>query len=278
MKTFNRYLVDQKVANLEIQMTLDENVETFDASFIKRATKVTSFNLEAADFQTLNYKREIQYLFKTYLFPDFDLSKTINGFDADRFNAVVDELKRVNNRNLMKLHKYNLKGVGPGEVLMYFIINDAIIGGGSSAGLDLTVGNEDYEIKSVNEHSKGYLYGFKLGGTFDLSDIQKDLIALGEKYKKEAGINKKSEISTGPIGKLADLDPVAFSDIERRYKELAYNEYFSKHPIIFMHNAGGAKKMGKVIAVKHVQLNEIAIDALTSGTIKPKVWLSAQRR
>jgi len=33
-----------------------------DFEFIKKAQRVTSFNLDAKDFQSLTYKKEIQYL------------------------------------------------------------------------------------------------------------------------------------------------------------------------------------------------------------------------
>jgi len=272
MKTFNRFVVDEKLDDVVSKISLDENVETFDANFIKRATKVTSFNLQAKDFESLNYKKEIQYLFKTYFFPNFDLNKTIRGFDPNKFNAVVDILKSENARALASLHKYPLKGVGPGEVLMYFIIDDAHLGGGSSAGVDLIIGSNQYEIKSVERHSSGYAYGFKLGGTVNISSVTQDIVALAKQYKDELKLTRPTEIGKGALEKLSKLAPKEYNDIVNRYREAAYNGYFSLHPIIFMYNST-KKNIGKVMAVQNVQLNDIDIDAVTSGTIKPKVTL-----
>ena len=50
-----------------------------DKDFIHRATKVSSFNLYAADFQSVRHKKEIQHLFATYFFPKFDLNHTSTG-------------------------------------------------------------------------------------------------------------------------------------------------------------------------------------------------------
>jgi len=270
MQSFHSYLNEEKVN--EILGILQENVETFDASFIKRATKVTSFNLQARDFESLNYKREIQYLFKTYFFPNFDLSTTLRGFDANKFNGLVDDLKSENARALAALHKYPLKGVGPGEVLMYFLIDDAHLGGGSSAGVDLIVGTEQYEIKSVERHSSGYVYGFKLGGTVNISDVTQDIVALAKKYKDDLKLTRPTEIGKGALKKLSELAPREYNEIVGRYREAAYDGYFKLHPIIFMYNST-KRNIGKIIAVQDVQLNDIDIDAVTSGTIKPKVTL-----
>ena len=268
MKSFNSFVIDQKVQDI-----LGENVETFDASFIKRATKVTSFNLQARDFESLNYKKEIQYLFKTYFFPNFDLNNTVNGFNITAINSLVDTLKSENSRALAALHKYPLKGVGPGEVLMYFLINDAHLGGGSSAGVDLVVGTEQYEIKSVEKHSSGYVYGFKLGGTVNISDVTRDIVDLAKQFKDDLRLTRPTEIGKGALKKLSELAPREYNEIVGRYRQAAYEGYFKLHPIIFMYNSG-KRNIGKLIAVQNVQLNDIDIDAVTSGTIKPKVTLA----
>lgn len=270
MKSFNNFVIDQKVD--DFFSLVSENVETFDASFIKRATKVTSFNLQARDFESLTYKKEIQYLFKTYFFPNFDLGNTVNGFQVDRINGLVDALKSENAKALAALHKYSLKGVGPGEVLMYFLIKDAHLGGGSSAGVDLVVGSEQYEIKSVERHSSGYVYGFKLGGTVNIADITQDIVALAKQFKDDLRLTRPTEIGKVALQKLSELAPREYNEIVGRYRKAAYDGYFKLHPIIFMYNTG-KRNMGKIIAVQNVQLNDIDIDAVTSGTIKPKVTL-----
>ena len=45
------------------------NVADLDTEFLKRAQKVTSFNLQTKDFESLKYKAEIQHLFNSELGP-----------------------------------------------------------------------------------------------------------------------------------------------------------------------------------------------------------------
>ena len=55
------------------------NIADLNTEFLKRAQKVTSFNLQTKDFESLQYKAEIQHLFHMHFFPDFDLDNTIKG-------------------------------------------------------------------------------------------------------------------------------------------------------------------------------------------------------
>ena len=58
-KSFIREMAEVSIANL-------------NPDFLKRAQKVTSFNLRGSDFESLKYKAEIQYLFRTFFFPKFN--------------------------------------------------------------------------------------------------------------------------------------------------------------------------------------------------------------
>ena len=89
-----------------------------DKNFIKRALHVTSFNLSASDFESTTYKNEIQYIFNMHFFPKFDLSHTINGVDMNKMNSIINKLKSEDSAMFAKMHNYNLKGVGPGEVTL----------------------------------------------------------------------------------------------------------------------------------------------------------------
>ena len=70
------------------------SVADLDADFLRRAQKVTSFNLTSKDFTSLKYKKEIQHLIRMHFFPKFDLDKTIAGKPTkDQLNLIYfDEL------------------------------------------------------------------------------------------------------------------------------------------------------------------------------------------
>lgn len=241
-----------------------------DKKFIQRATQVTSFNLYASDFTSLTYKKEIQSLFQMHFFPSFDLKKTLTSVDKGKLNQLIADLKRSNNDKFQYIHNYNLKGIGPGEVTLYFLLDNAHLGGGTSAGVDLMVGSKAYEIKGVKVTRDRFAYDFKLGGTVPLSDIINDLFDLNNKLKLGGS---RTEISGGVIEKMKQQSPAEYNKIEDRFRDVAYNNYFKNHEVIFINNTKGSSLVGNIEAVKKVQRQDIMLERLTSGTLKPKVKL-----
>lgn len=238
-----------------------------DLDFVRRAERVTSFNLNANDFTSLKYKKEIQHLFQKHFFPSFDLNKTIRGINMSTLNRLIDSLRTQDREMLGKLHSYPLRGVGPGEATIFFLVNDAHLGGGSSAGLDIVTTTKGYEVKAVSVGRDGYASNFKLGGTFQISD----LIDRIQKLKVAAGLGAGSEVNAGNIKDIKKKFPAEWANIEEEFKERTYQNYFRHHEIIFMYNTG--PKTGNIAAVKQVQKSDIILERVTSGTIKPKVKL-----
>lgn len=236
-----------------------------DKDFIKRATRITSFNLKPSDFTDLRYKKEIQHLFHTYFFPKFDVNQTLDSVDQSRLNTLINKLKAEDRDMFSKLHNYNLKGVGPGEATLYFLLNYAHLGGGSSAGVDLVDRSGKYEVKAVKV-SGGVASDFKLGGTVPLSEIMTDLNNLRERLKLAGS---KTEISGRLTDEMRTKAPKEFKLIEERYAKLAY-EYFKGHKVIFINNGNN---LGYIEAIKEVKERDITIERVTSGTVKPRVKL-----
>jgi hypothetical protein len=234
--------------------------------FIKRALHVTSFNLNASDFQSTKYKNEIQHIFNMHFFPKFNLKDTIESVDMNKINTLIEKLKREDSAMFSKMHNYNLKGVGPGEVTLYFLVNSAHLGGGSSAGVDLIASNGKFEVKAVDVTASGYATNFKLGGTFNLSDIVKDLLDLKKKVNATGeGVNKAA------LDAIRKKYPDELKRIEADFAQRAYDNYFKNHEIIFIKNS--TKDVGKIMAIKKVKKSDIMLDRLTSGVLKPNVKL-----
>lgn len=241
-----------------------------DADFIKSALEITSFNLSTLDFMSLKYKKEIQFLFGTNFFPKFDLSKTIkDNVIMNNLNHLISNLKHENTHMFKKLHGYNLKGIGPGEVTLYFLIDECCLGGGNSNGLDVIVGSKEYEVKAIKVTNDKCAIDFKLGGTINLSSVMSALIDLKNGIHVD---DSKTEINATTIKTLKENYPNDFFKIESEYAEIAYEEYFKKHPVIFINNSKSAK-VGNIEAIKNVTLSDIMIERVTSGTIKPKIKL-----
>lgn len=257
MKTFKNVMTEA-----------ERPIEELNVDFLRRAEVVSSFNLQAADFQTLDYKHEIQYLFKKNFFPEFDLNQTVKSLDVPKLNKLIRQLKAMNADAFQRLHKYPLRGVGPGEATLYFLIDTAYLGGGASAGTDLFIGGKGYEIKAGRLSQDGWFSNFKLGGTVQLSNIISNALEL----KRKAGLEiKGNEINKTEIAHIKSKFPDEWmKNVEQPYEQIAA-PYFGKQETIFMINSNPRAIYGEIAAVKQVQPDEIALSEITSNTIKPMV-------
>lgn len=249
------------------------DLKNLDLEFIKKAEVVTAFNIDAKAFQSTQYKGEVQYLFKKHFFPDFDISRTAPTLNEAKVNALVKELKASNKSSFVRMMRYTPKGVGPGEVMMYFLVDDLTLGGGASAGLDLGSGGKGYEMKAC-DISKGYFVNFKIGGTVDITKplaaavaIKKEMLAEKVKLKPKA-----TEIGKGDIEaiKRSNWGSRWEAEVERPYKKAAYDNYFKNHATLFTVNKTPAKAIGEIF-IRNVKADQIELDSVTSGTIKPKI-------
>lgn len=256
------------------------NVADLDAEFLKRAQRITSFNLTGDDFTSLKYKAEIQHLFHIHFFPGFDLDKTIKGPpNKASLNSLIKELKRESPRNFNALHSYNLKGVGPAEATLFFLLDDGHLGGGASSGLDLVVGSTGYEIKAgdyggAQGEQKKYFKNFKLGGTVPLDQIVSKAFKIRDTDGKiKAMATERNGVSGGQIKAiLADsmLGPQWKKTVEEPYCKLAHG-YLSKNNLICMINKTPAAQKGECLYIGKPRLNQVHLDVITQGTIKPKL-------
>lgn len=261
MITFEQYIAE-----------ITKDMDQLDLEFIKKAEVVTSFNINAKDYESTRNKAEIQYLFKKHFFPKFDLNSTLKSFNEGQFNKLVDQLKSMDKSKFQSLLKYQPKGVGPGEVLMYFLIDDLYLGGGGSAGLDVTTGGAGYEVKAVNLSKAGYFSDFKIGGTVNISNeiaeasrIKKELAAELKLSGRETEINK-SQIE---LIKKSRLSKDWIEKVEIPYQKKAY-QYFKGHDTIFLINENPKAIQGRAF-VKKISPQDIELQVVTAGTIKPQV-------
>lgn len=263
------------------------NASDLDTEFLRRAQKITSFNLRSFDFESLKHKAEIQFLFKTHFFPDFDLDKTIKGdISVAAVNKLIDELKKQSRPMYNKLHFYNLKGVGPGEATLFFLCDKAHLGGGTSAGVDLVVGSKKYEVKaSLYSKNEGTVHGFKLGGTVPVGSLVSKIVDL----KNQLGFTTKgkgeAEVNVSQLNELRKKFPKEMKQYEAEYARIA-GKYFGNTPVIFINNNSSSKvdadfpaektrqlsnDAGGIVTIKTVKQSDIMMHVVTQGTIKPKV-------
>ena len=269
MKRFRSFIKEMAMAK----------VEDLNSDFLKRAQKVTSFNLTSNDFISTDYKAEIQFLFKTHFFPKFDLNKTIKGKPTKReLNKLVAELKSENAAKFRALHSYNLKGVGPGEATLFFLLDDAHLGGGASAGVDIKIGSQGYEVKAGNFNAKQNSYkDFKLGGTVPMDKMVKaafelrEMVDPGMKMGREKNGVNGSQIEA--IMKDKSLAAQWNTNVEKPYR-IAASKYLNQNPLILIINTTPKQNQGEVYHIGDVKESQIFVDVVTQGTIKPKIVAS----
>lgn len=239
-----------------------------ERAFIDRVLGVRTFNIRGKDFESTKYKKEVQHIIGMHYFPKFNLDKTLNKLDQNRFNQLVEELRTESPMFLDMLHNIKPSGIGPGEVLLYFLLNNAYLGGGSSAGVDLIDGSTPYEVKAVDINTKNEALNFKVGGKTELAAIQAQLAALCKKYKLPGDT---SSVTKSTIDRLKQIAPQEFKFVEDMYIDAVYG-YFKGHKVIFIQNTGKSK-MSRIAAIKEVQRKDITMERVTSNTIKPLIKL-----
>jgi len=269
MKRFRSFLKEMSMA--------DETNLDFD--FIRRAEKVTKFNIDVKDLKP-ELQPSVRYLYLKNQFPNFGKKDMfMKSFNVPKLNAAIKELKSENFTHFFNMYQFDQSGIGPGELLLYFLIDNSSVGGGGSAGVDLRVGNKEYEAKSVTLNvGRQRVEGFKLGGKGEIAPILSKAQALKKQYESEmlaANKNQKnaiSEINKSQMSRLKQLEPKAWSQIEKDYAKVA-GEYFGNTNLVFMYSKAQKTKVGEIIAAGTVDSKAIEMQAITSGTIKPSISL-----
>lgn len=235
-----------------------------DKSFLDRAETYTVFNIISDDITSIKFKKEIRSLINKHWFPNIDESSIyLKKITKGNINKSINKLKKINQENFDKLYSYNMKGLGPGELLLFYLVDEVVLGGSFQPFPDVILKDKRYEVKATKEFNHKVLDGrflndFKLGGTLNLSHIMVDLKKLA-----------KSDNSEIPTSKINDLRRYKrYQKIEKRFREEVSN-YFNRN-IIFLNNNKKDSK-GEIISIKKILPQDIFIDRMTSGTIKPLI-------
>ena len=260
-----------------IKEILKENELTLDHEFIHNAQKCSAFNLTEENFRSLKNKNEIRFMIATQWFSEIDNIHEIYSSKKKIDKETIENAIKKLGSNFTNLYNYSLKGLGPGEVFLYFIYDNAILGGQGSGGQDIIFDNSNgYELKASvyvqnNEFYKfSGLRGFKLGGTTKLASIMNK---LNEWFDLNSDKKLNAEINQKHFNILKTQDPKTWNEIEKAYREEAF-KYFSNHNMIFLRSKATPKQMGEVLFIGKIKKEQIFLDAMTSGTIKPFIKFS----
>jgi hypothetical protein len=226
---------------------------------LESATKYMYFNINRKLFQTVDYKGLIKELFEKHWFLG-----EINQLTVEKESDIIllnNYISSIKNNGILfnRLFHYPLKRTGNAEVMLFLLIKNSFLSNISSSGTDIVINNNHYEIKHCvvskkYNTNKMFYNNFKLGNSF----CPRPVVNNVENYFGK--IPKGSEMAE------ARKDP-KFLEIESEYRDLVYSEYFSKHNMLFIDKHGEIKFVGKI------KKENIFIDTITEGTIKPMILI-----
>lgn len=159
--------------------------------------------------------------------------------------------------------------MGKGELLLYFIFDDAQLGGPTSP-IDLLkhdpqVGSVAFaEVKAAKRYADGRMHSFRLGSeaaaaSYLLTQGVHELLARkGQKFTADLGIEMHTEVKRSVMKKLwRDPD---FQDLERRYYELLLSGVLGTHPVVFFDTA-----TGMIVSFKRLKRENLQLERISGG-------------
>lgn len=263
------------------------SMDGLDLEFINQKSVSNAFTLRAKDLESITFKNEIRFLIARRYFPGLDISGiTMESVTtAAAMNKALNTLYKLNPKGYTELLEREISGLGPGELILFFLLDNATVGGGNSAGVDIIDNGTPYEVKAVNKTGDGKLVNFKLGGTVNISDVQSKILKLKAvllKFDPSIAEGEKTGINNDHMKGFESDEFIehcknmkikdSFKDLNDYFQKIAYNGYFKNHPIIFMGSKSASRAdKGRVYDIVQVTKKMVGIHKVTNGTIKPYV-------
>ena len=243
-----------------------------DNPYLKKYENKLPYNDKAipeSDYTNITHKKQIREIFNKNYFKNFsDYLKTLDS--PQQINQRIKKLKEINIQGYNNLFA-KVYSLGPGERVLYYLIDSAELGGGSSAGVDITVNGSQYEIKGANISAASgnniFAYGFEVSRSLDVFSIINSIYALCQ--QNNISIESRTEIKTSSIDALRLKMPKEYAIIERKFAILLGSDYFKNKLIILNNN--NSKNYGLVEFIGKVNADNITIERISRGVVRPKI-------
>lgn len=237
-----------------------------DQSYLKKYKNRLPYNdgsIPESDYTSIAHKDEIREIFNVNYFSGFtNYLKTLNS--PQQINQQIKKLKEINIQGFNTLFS-KVYSLGPGERVLYYLVDGAVLGGGSSGGVDITVNGSQYEIKGANISSDGFAYGFEVARGLDVFNIINDIYTLCQQNDISSS---RTEIKGSSISALKSKMPKEYATIEKQFATKVAN-YF-KNKVIILNN-DKSKNYGTVEFIGKVTAENIRIERISRGVVKPKL-------
>lgn len=249
---------------------MNKQLDDYDLQYIKNIEGVKSFFIPASDFigaAGIRNKKAIQYLYLTNYFlrtiKRSELLDTLDGSKIQTLNNLINKLKKSPKFDLM--YSYTPSGIGPGEILLYFLTNNSTLGGFKTG--DLRIGGKVFEVKvgGVLESVSNAIEDIRLANAKGLKPIYYDLIELQNKLNIE---NKKESIEKSIVEQLRLKGGDEFVKIENEFKQLVQSYFNGKQAVLMV---GNTSRKGKVAAIKNILASDVSLHRYTNNEFKARI-------
>ena len=235
-------------------------------AYKNNAARVTRINIADADTYVVTYKEAIRELISQHITPVNWKRATTNKVTVTDINACIRDITSQRGVDINKIYNYKIKG--PGEFLLFLIINDAVLMPDKEAEIDMKVGlgsaQKSYQIKSYAT-SDELVRDLRIGG-IEISSFATELLAL----KVKAGITDTNPgVTQTQIQRIKAKSPelaTEFTSIEKRWADHIYEQYFKKVDFIFLDSGGKIVK-----SIKSVKPEDILLQRYDSGIMRPTI-------
>lgn len=285
MKRFITY--SQEINEMKTELLRD-----LDRDYIRKALSIRSIDIKGTDFNSDKRKKEIQFMLATQWFPKFPMEMiqdTMTVSSKNKINKAIDYLRNNYYSNFMRLWNFPAAGIGPGEAMLYFLVNKAIVGGGSSAGVDIMILNgKKYELKAatISASNPKIAAGFRLGGTVQVSDFVRQVVQFKRTLGLKFGGSGEEEVNKADLQIIRQKYPTEMKRLEDEFQIKAHN-YLAKNDLVLFNNNRVSAKVkdeeargnlkrdvgGRIEFIGKVKKSQVRLAQISQGKPKPEVIL-----
>jgi hypothetical protein len=244
---------------------------TGSAEFISKSTRGGKINIDHREYYSLKYKEEIRATFHSMYFPSLAIFPTVgDSVSVTSLNSAINKLRSASATGLKHvLDQEPISGIGPGEVLIYLLADGAVLKGGTSKGLDVDIRGVAYEVKAVRVTLNRFAQSYRVGTHVPMGSVISKINQLREDMNIPG---TKQEVKKTSLDLMASAYPERYAAIRAEFAKDAHKAYFDKHQVIFINN-NASHAAGTIESIKNVKAQDISIERVSQGTIRPMVKL-----
>ena len=228
---------------------------------------IRTITIPKGDFTKAN-SYAIQQLYCEHYFKNINQSELLTDSEVNvtNLNALIRKIKQ--SGKFEDIFNYKPEGMGPGEVMMYFLIADGHLGGQNERG-DLTVGTTKYEVKVPEILADGRTANDVRiaggGGTPLMRQVMTELTDIERKLKISGGL-KYSNLKI-----MEKAEPEAYRLMEDKFRK-GVAEYFSGKKVIIIR--GNGSERGQVMKIiDKVTEDMVSLYRVTGSEFKATIKL-----